>query len=197
MESLMALITGLGLSTAAGLNAYLPLLTVGILARLGWISLAGPFDLLTHPLVLLIVAALAVLDFIGDKVPAVDSGLHAAGMLISPIAGLVLALAANSDVASVHPVVVAVAGLVAAGATHAARSAVRPAVTAATAGTGNPVVSLAEDGASLLLSLLAVLVPVLAIILAGVLALIVFRFFKGALGVWKRRDAEVYVNGKR
>ena len=152
MEGLIALATGLGLATASGLNAYLPLLTIGIFARLGWIELAAPFDLLTNVFVLLIIAALAVLDFVGDKVPAVDSVLHAGGMVISPIAGAILALASQGDIATINPILVGAAGLIVAGGTHAARAAVRPVVTAATGGTANPVVSAVEDGASLGLS---------------------------------------------
>ncbi|MEI7769461.1 MAG: DUF4126 domain-containing protein [Chloroflexales bacterium] len=186
--TLIALATGLGLSTAAGLNAFLPLLTIGILARFGLIELAAPFGLLTHPLVLLIVAALAVLDFVGDKVPAVDSALHAAGVIIAPIAGAILALAAQGDVAHIHPAVVAIAGVVAAGGTHLARAAVRPVVTTATAGTGNPVLSLVEDGAALALSVLAILAPAMAIILVAILAVVLFRVFRRAARVWGERE---------
>jgi len=196
MGTLIALATSLGLSTAAGLNAFLPLLTVGIFARLGWIQLAEPFGLIAHPLVLLIIAALAVLDFIGDKVPAVDSALHAAGLVISPIAGAILALAAQGDVASVHPALVAVAGLVSAGGVQLARSAARPVVTAATAGTGNPVVSLVEDGASLALAVLAILVPALAIVLAVVLGVVLWRSFSRAAAVWNRRKEYANGNGR-
>lgn len=194
MEALITLATGLGLATASGLNAYLPLLTIGIFARLGWIQLASPFDLLSNVFVLLIIAALAVLDFAGDKLPAVDSVLHAAGLIISPIAGMILALASQGEIAQINPVVVAIAGIVAAGGTHAARAVARPAVTAATAGTGNVVVSSLEDGASLALSLLALFVPVLAVILIAVLALIAFRFFGRAVAVWKRPKEPV--NGR-
>lgn len=196
MDSLLALATGLGLSTAAGLNAYLPLLTIGVLSRLGLISLADPFSLLSHPLVLLIIAALAVLDFAGDKIPAVDSALHAAGLVIAPIAGAILALAANSHVAQIHPIVVAVAGIIAALGTHAARGTVRPVVTAATAGTANPVISLVEDGTSLVISVLAIFLPVLAIVVVLVLAFVAFRAFRGAMRVWKRRDERVASNGR-
>lgn len=193
MEGIIALATGLGLATASGLNAYLPLLTIGVLSRLGMIQLAEPFGLLTHPLVLLIIAALAVLDFVGDKVPAVDSALHAAGLIISPIAGAILALASRGDVATIDPLVVAAAGVAVALSTHAARTAVRPVVTAATAGTGNPVVSLVEDGAALALSVAAIVVPALAIVLVLVLGLIAFRFFRSARGVWRER---VSANGR-
>lgn len=196
MEGIIALATGLGLATASGLNAYLPLLTIGVFARLGWIELASPFDMLSNVFVLLIIAALAVLDFAGDKLPAVDSVLHAAGLIISPIAGMILALASQGEVAQISPVLVAIAGVVAAGGTHVARAAARPVVTTATAGTGNVVVSAVEDGAALALSLLALLVPVLAVILIVILAVIAFRFFGRAVAVWRRRRGET-VNGRR
>lgn len=193
MEAMIALATGLGLATASGLNAYLPLLTIGIFARLGMIQLAEPFDLLSNVLVLLILAALAALDFVGDKVPAVDSGLHAAGLIISPIAGAILALASQGDIAAINPILLGAAGLVAAGGTHAARATMRPVVTAATGGTGNAVVSAAEDGASLGLTFLAVLAPIIALIVAMVGGFFAFRLFRRASRVWKK---DAVVNGR-
>jgi hypothetical protein len=193
MEGIIALATGLGLATASGLNAYLPLLTIGIFARLGWIQLASPFDLLTNIFVLLIIAALAALDFVGDKVPAVDSVLHAAGLIVSPIAGAILALASMGDVATINPILVGAAGLIAAGGTHAARAAVRPVVTAATGGTGNVVVSAVEDGTAVGLSILAIVVPALAIVLVLVLAFVAYRAFSRASQVWRKKES---VNGR-
>ncbi|NTV62826.1 MAG: DUF4126 domain-containing protein [Oscillochloris sp.] len=190
MGTLIALATGLGLSTAAGLNAFLPLLTIGILARFGLVELAAPFQLLSHPLVLLIAAVLVILDFVGDKLPAVDSALHAIGIIIAPIAGAILALAAQSDVAVIHPAVVAIAGVAVAATTHIARTAVRPMVTTATAGTANPLISLAEDATALVLSVLAIFAPLVAIILAIVLIVIFFRVFRQALRIWSERDAD-------
>jgi hypothetical protein len=194
MAVLITFITGLGLSTAAGLNAYLPLLTIGIFGRLGWIDLAGPFELLQHPITLIIVAILAVADFVGDKIPAVDSVLHAVGMVIGPIAGAILALAAAGGTEAIHPIITAAAGIIAAGATQATRAAARPVFTAATAGTANPVVSLAEDGAALTLTVLAIFVPVLAFILLVIFAVVLFRFFRRSASVWKSKDQ---VNGRR
>jgi hypothetical protein len=194
MAALITFITGLGLSTAAGLNAYLPLLTIGIFGRLGWIDLSGPFELLQHPVTLVIVAILAVADFVGDKVPAVDSVLHAVGMVIGPIAGAILALAAAGGTESINPILTAAAGIIAAGATQATRAAARPVFTAATAGTANPVVSLAEDGASLAITLLAIFVPVLALILLIIMGIVLFRFFRRSASVWTKKES---VNGRR
>jgi hypothetical protein len=168
---LLGLLQGLGLATAGGLNAYVPLLVVGLLARFtDLIHLKEPYDLLAHPAVLIVLALLAVFDFIADKVPGIDHALHVVGLVIHPIAGAVVFLAANSEAGSVHPVLAAVCGVVLAGGTHAARAAARPASTATTAGVANPVVSFCEDVISLTLSILAVVVPILAALLVLLMA---------------------------
>jgi hypothetical protein len=165
MDATLALFSALGLSTAAGLNAYIPMLVVGLLARYtSLIHLSSPYDLLTNPWVLLGLAVVALLDLIGDKIPGIDHALHLLGVVISPVAGAIVALAAASS-GSVDPTLAAVAGLIMAGLTHGTRMAARPVATAATIGTANPVISALEDGISLVMSLVAVVLPVLAIVL--------------------------------
>lgn len=181
----MNFLTAFGLSTAAGLNAYLPLLVLGLLARYtGLIQLDGPYSLLTNPLVLLVIGVLALLDFIGDKIPAVDHTLHAAGLIIAPIAGAILFLASNSAGGSVNPVLAAICGLIVAGGMHSVRASARPIATASTAGVANPVISFFEDVVAVVLSVLAIVVPVLAfllIVLFGFLLVMLMR------RVWARR----------
>ncbi len=193
METIIALASSLGLATATGLNAYLPLLTVSVLSRLGLIQLSEPFDLLSHPITMVVLAILALIDFIGDKVPAVDSVLHIIGLVISPIAGAIVALATATDAVSIHPAVVAVAAIIAAAGTQSARTSIRPAVTAATGGTANPFVSFLEDALSFMLSLLAIFLPILALIIALILGFVAFRFIRGAVRVW--REANLRRNG--
>ncbi|WP_298819682.1 DUF4126 domain-containing protein [Chloroflexus sp.] len=193
METIITLASSLGLATATGLNAYLPLLTVSVLSRLGLIQLGEPFDLLAHPITMIVLAILAIIDFIGDKVPAVDSVLHIIGLVISPIAGAIVALAAAQDIITIHPAIVAVAAIIAAAGTQGARASIRPAVTAATGGTANTFLSFLEDAISFVLSLLAIFVPILALIIALVLAFIAYRFIRGAARVW--REARLRRNG--
>ena len=165
----IGLMTALGLSTAAGLNAYLPLLIVGGLDR--WtdqIALHAPYDTLAEPGVMIAIGAIAIVDFVGDKVPAIDSVLHAIGVVVAPVAGALVALAVTGNDA-VDPAFAVVLGVAAAGATHGARSIVRPASTAFTGGAGNPVLSLGEDTISTVLSFSAVIVPVVAFLLVLVL----------------------------
>ncbi|GIW02712.1 DUF4126 domain-containing protein [Roseiflexus sp.] len=185
MTGLLSILSAFGLSTAAGLNAYIPLLTVGLLARYtDLIHLNAPYDVVEHPVFLLVVAVLTLLDFIGDKIPAVDHALHLAGMIISPAAGAIVFLAANSSTGAVDPVLAAICGILAAGATHVGRSAVRPVATATTGGVANPVVSAIEDLISLLVSILAVLAPILAIITLALFAIVVVRFIRR---IWSPR----------
>lgn len=179
MDAVTGLLRAFGLSTASGLNAYVPLLAVGLLARYtGLIHLNPPYDVLTHPAVLVVLAVLAILDFVADKVPAVDHALHLVGLVIHPIAGAILFLAASGDAGSVHPVLAAVCGLLLAGSTHAARTAARPVATVTTAGVANPFVSLLEDVVSLVLSVLSVVVPVVAAALVLLLAVAAFLLIR-------------------
>lgn len=63
MELFSGLLSALGLSGAAGLNAYIPLLIVGLMNRLGYMDLNGPFDILSNPYFMVLVGLLAALDF--------------------------------------------------------------------------------------------------------------------------------------
>ena len=174
-ETLLSLATGLGLSTAAGFNAYVPLLITGILARTtDLITLDAPFDRLEDPVVLGVIAAIGVIDFIGDKIPAVDHVLHAIGLVVAPVAGAVLALGVTPDT-GVVPAVALIMGAVAAEGTQGARATVRPLSTVTTGGIGNPLISLGEDGLSATLSFAAILVPVIALVLVvGIVVLVVW-----------------------
>jgi hypothetical protein len=165
MDDVLGYFTALGLSTAAGLNAWIPLLATGLLARYtGLIDLEGGWDALEQTPVLLGLAAVAVADFTGDKIPAVDHALHAAGTVIAPVTGVIAGLASTGTL-DVSPAAVTVIGLVAAESAHGTRMAIRPFSTATTGGAGNPVLSLIEDVVSFVLSFAAIALPVLALLL--------------------------------
>ena len=133
--------------------------------------------------VLLALALIALIDLIGDKVPGIDHALHLIGIVIHPIAGLILGLATASG-GQIDPTLAAVAGLAAAAVTHGTRMAARPVATATTAGTANPVISTLEDITALIMSLLAILVPALAFLLILVMAFIMYRVIRG---IFRRR----------
>ncbi|WP_309571127.1 DUF4126 domain-containing protein [Deinococcus sp.] len=176
MELLSGLLSSLGLSGAAGLNAFIPLLLVGLLNRFGVMHLAQPYDLLGNTWVLVGVGVLGALDFVGDKIPGVDHVLHVVGGVVNAAAGAIL-FASHAGVADLPPALSMALGLMVAGGVHATRTVVRPVATATTAGLGNPVVSSVEDGTSLLLSVLAVFAPVLAVALLAVVVAVGYRMW--------------------
>jgi hypothetical protein len=172
----MDVLTGLGLSGAAGLNAWLPAFAGALLTRLGVVELGEPFDELSRTPALIVLGVLTAADFVGDKVPAVDHVLHAVGTVIAPLSGTVLFTGETDASLAVS----AVAGGSTAGAIHAARAALRPLSTATTLGVANPVLSLLEDLGSATLVLLAFVVPVLAVLaLLGLIAAAVVAWRRG------------------
>lgn len=175
MNGLLNLFSAFGLSGAAGLNAYFPLLAVGLIARYTdlW-QLQAPYDLLTSTPVLAILGVLAAVDFLADKLPVVDHMAHTVGVVVHPVAGALLFAGQNNVLTEIHPAVAMAAGVVVAGGFHAGRATVRPVATATTGGIANPILSFLEDIVSLILTVLAILAPLLAFALFVVLLVVLF-----------------------
>lgn len=163
MEILTGIMTAFGLSASAGLNAYIPLLVVGLLARYTeLINLAKPWDTLASPWILLLLGVLVLIEMLADKIPAVNHINDIIQTVVRPVAGAIVFAASTQVVTDIHPVLALASGLLVAGGVHAVKAgAVRPAITATTGGTANVPVSIAEDVISTVLSILAVVIPIL------------------------------------
>lgn len=168
-------LTGTGLAASAGLNAYIPLLTMGLLARFtDAIHLPSGWSWLTNGWVLVILAVLLSIEMVADKVPVVDHLNDIVQTVVRPTAGG-LAFGAGSASKTVtvsdpgsffgsHQWVPVAAGVLIAFCVHAVKATARPVVNVTTAGFGAPVVSTAEDFGSVVMSLLAILLPVLVLV---------------------------------
>lgn len=181
MDALSGVFAAFGLSASAGLNAYVPLLILSLVARFtDWITLDEPWSALSSWWVIGVLLFLGLVEFFADKVPAVNHINDAIQTFIRPTAGAIAFGASAHVISDIHPVLAMVAGLFVAGGVHAAKSAaVRPAVTATTGGLGNVPVSIAEDVIATGLSILAVVVPVLvASLLIVVTAYIVWLLWR-------------------
>jgi uncharacterized membrane protein len=186
MELLTGIFTAFGLSASAGLNAYIPLLLVGLLARYtDLIHLNQPWDTLTSPWIILMLCVLVIIEMIADKVPAVNHINDLIQTVIRPAAGAIAFAASANVVTDVSPVLALAAGLLVAGSVHVAKAgALRPMVTATTGGVGNVPVSIAEDVVSTVLSFLAILLP----LLIGTLLIILAAFI--IYWLYKRTNRE-------
>ncbi|HFD39103.1 MAG TPA: DUF4126 domain-containing protein [Anaerolineae bacterium] len=178
---MLSVLTAFGLSTSAGLNAYLPLLLVALLARFtDLVTLNPPWDALESWWVIGLLVILLLIEMLVDKVPAVDTANDVIQTFIRPTAGAVLFAANSGVVGEMHPVLALACGLLVAGGVHAAKATVRPVITGATAGTMNPVVSFVEDVLAFIVAILSILVPLLLALLLLLAVLWIVRR-------WRRR----------
>ena len=191
---MIAALTGMGLSAAAGLNAYIPFLLVALLARFTDV-LALPAGLTWIDSWWAIGAGTVLLlaELVLDKVPAVDTVNDAVQSFIRPSMGGLMTAAttagANIDDSTWmqgHPWVGIVLGVLVSGLVHSGKMAARPAINAGTLGAGAPIVSTVEDGTSIGLSLVAVFLPVLVILALVVLGVLLVWVLRVALR-WRRR----------
>jgi hypothetical protein len=177
MGALLTVFSAFGLSSAAGLNAYLPLLVVALLARFtDLVKLNPPWDVLTSWWVIGTLVVLLIIETLVDKVPAADTVNDVVNTVVRPAAGAVLFAANSGSLGEVHPALALVCGLLIAGGVHAAKATVRPVVTTTTAGTGNWLVSTLEDIVSLVTAILSIVVPVvIAVLVVGIVVWVGWR----------------------
>lgn len=197
---MLEVLTGSGLALSAGLNAFIPMLSIGLLARYTeMVTLPPAWAWLENGWVLVILGVLLLLDVVADKVPAVDHVNDIVQTLVRPTAGGIVFAAGSSSQTpaitdpgefftseAVWPFVI---GVILALSTHVAKASGRAVVNLSTAGVGAPVVSTVEDVSALTMTVLAILVPVLVIVFLVILV---------GLGFWiwqrrtqRRRSVEV------
>ncbi|MEU7993242.1 DUF4126 domain-containing protein [Rothia amarae] len=206
----MDFLTGTGLAASAGLNAYVPLLAVGLLDRFTSVVDLGPgYAWLSNGWVLAILGVLLLLEIVADKIPAIDSFNDMIQSIVRPTSGgIVFGSTAVSQIAGVNvggvdtftdPAAYAhsgawisiVLGIVIALVIHLLKMGARPILNTASAGLAAPVVSTAEDGASILLVVAAIFLPVLVV---GFLVLVVLAIFWVLKKRRERKDRKTHVH---
>jgi hypothetical protein len=163
---ILGIFSAFGLSASAGLNAYIPLLVVALLARFTTLlKLQPPWDALASWWIIGLLLVLSLIEFFADKVPAVNHINDIIQTFIRPTAGAIVFAASANVLTEASPILSLACGLLVAGGVHAVKTAmIRPAVTATTGGAGNVPVSMLEDVVSTIVSVLSILVPILVVI---------------------------------
>lgn len=172
----MELMTGFGLASAAGLNAYIPILLMGLMGRFtNLVNLPTGWSWLENGWVLTIVAVLLAVEIVADKIPALDSVNDTVQTLVRPTSGGIVfgsgtaaqtaAVTDPAEFARTGQWVPVVIGVVTALVVHLTKTAVRPAANVATAGVAAPVLSTLEDITSVGLTFVAILIPALVLII--------------------------------
>ena len=175
---MIAALTGTGLAAAAGLNAYIPFLLVALLSRFtDVLELPAQYAWIESDWAIGVSALLLVSEMVLDEIAIVDHLNDLVATLIRPtVGGLIFAATTAAEQVDEsswmqdNPWVGIVLGVVVAGIVHIGKAVTRPVVNISTLGVGTPVVSAAEDGASVAMSLVAIFLPVLVVLALILLA---------------------------
>lgn len=137
---------GLLLAWMAGIRAYLTVFGVGVAGAMGWLDLPPALEATTSPWVLGVSGALAVAEFVADKIPGVDSAWDLMQTLARVPAGAFLAAAAISPDGDLG------AGMLAAGAgaafvSHSLKTGTRALINTSPEPASNWTASVVEDTA--------------------------------------------------
>lgn len=182
-------ITGLSLASAAGLNAYIPLLGLGLLSRFtDLLTLPSGWAWLENEWALGVLGVLFVIEAVVDKVPALDTANDILQSVVRPASGglVFTAGSASSTVAVTDPEAFVnsaqfcpfVLGVCIALVPHILKLVARPLVNLVSAGAGASVLSTIEDVAAAVVTVLAVLLPLLALALIVGLVLLGVRVLR-------------------
>ena len=169
----------MGSAWLSGINLYATVLTLGLLERFGMVRLPGDLAYLSHTWIIAVSAALYAIQFIADKIPAVDSVWDVIHTFIRVPAGAILAAAA---VAHFDPKVRLIAFLLGGGialSSHTAKTATRVAANASPEPFSNITLSLLGDALTVGGALLMAVHPAVLcgiVLIAVIVSLVLLRW---------------------
>ncbi|MBV9268775.1 MAG: DUF4126 domain-containing protein [Acidobacteriaceae bacterium] len=174
----------MGSAWLSGINLYATVLTLGLLQRFGLVQLPGDLQYVSHNWVLIASGALYTVQFVADKIPAVDSAWDMIHTFIRVPAGAVLAASAFAHFDPKVRLLAMLAGGGIALSSHAAKTGTRLAANASPEPFSNWILSLIGDaiafGGSLLMAVHPAVLGAIAII-AAICCVLMLRFLWRAL----------------
>lgn len=190
MENLQSLALAAGLAWASGIRLYAAIFIVGLVGRLGWVQLPEHLQLLEHNWVLGASGFMLIIEFVADKVPAIDSAWDAVHTFIRIPIGAMLAWGAMGNAAPDVQMAAALLGGTIAGGTHLAKMGTRAAINTSPEPFSNWTMSFSEDGILLGGLWLVFQHPlVFLVLLALFLVLLIWlipKLFRLLAGIWRR-----------
>ena len=175
----LSIALGVGLAAATGLRLFLPMLVVSVAAYSGHLPLSENFAWLATPAALVLLSVAALAEILAYYIPGLDNLLDTLATPAAFVAGTIISAAVITDL---PPMVKWAAAIIAgggiAGLTQTTSAVLRAKSTVLTGTLGNPVIATAEVGGSLLVSLMALVAPLLTLVVIVVLLWLGFRWFR-------------------
>jgi len=160
--------TAAGSAWLSGINLYATVLTLGVLQRFHLVKLPGGLDMLGEWWVIGLAAALYLIEFVADKIPAVDSAWDAVHTFIRVPAGAVLAASAFAEFdPAVKTAAMILGGGLALG-SHGTKAATRLAANTSPEPVSNVALSLTEDIFAFGSAILTAFFPVVMLVIVAI-----------------------------
>ncbi len=180
METILGLCIGIGLSAACGFRVFVPLLVMSVASLMGWFEPMQGFEWLAMPAVCAALGFATLCEIGAYYVPWVDNLLDTVATPAAMLAGTLTTMAVSSGEMSQFATWAAaiIVGGGTAGVVQMGTVAARGVSTATTGGFGNPVIATGEWVGAILLSILAMALPVLVAICVVVFVVLAIRWIR-------------------
>ncbi len=191
METMLGVFLGVGLAAACGFRIFVPLLIMSIASLSGSLTLSPEFEwIATYPALAAFLIA-SICEIAAYYIPWLDNLLDTIAIPAATVAGTIVMASAVTEMTPLLKwgLAVIVGGGVA-GTIQGFTSITRVASTVTTGGLGNPVVSTAEAGSSVVMSILAIAMPIVAAVAVIVLIFFSVRKIYGWIVRRKRLEAQ-------
>jgi len=165
METVLGLAVGIGLSAACGFRVFVPLLGMSLAVHSGYVTLSPGFEWLGTQEALIVFGTATVVEIAAYYIPWVDNTLDALMTPLSVVAGTLLTASLLGDLSPLFKWSLAViAGGGVSAIVQGGTVALRAGSTGATGGLANIVISTSELVGSILVTILAILLPLLGLV---------------------------------
>jgi len=168
-------------SFAAGLNTYATIATLGLLSHTGFMTLPPSLEVLGDWPVIAVALALYAIEFVADKIPAVDLVWNVLHTFVRVPAAALLAYGATTQLSAEQQLLATALGSGVALVAHSGKTAARTAVTPSPEPFSNAALSLGEDVVAVSITWLAARHPMAAAAIALVLVVIVLVVIRAVI----------------
>lgn len=180
MEIILSLCIGIGLSAACGFRVFVPLFVMSIASLTGWFEPMQGFEWLAMPSVCIGLAVATLCEVGAYYIPWVDNALDTIATPAAMVAGTLTTMAVSTGEMSQFAgwAAAIIVGGGTATAVQMSTVAARGVSTATTGGLGNFVVATGELISAVVLSIMAMVVPVFVAIAVLIMIVLAIRWIR-------------------
>ena len=191
MNIIAALCLGIGLSAACGFRVFIPPLALSMAAHGGMLQLSSEWQWLATQNAITILSIAATIEVFAYFIPWVSNFLDSIEIAVAPIAGMFMTASTLSMAGDFDPTLWWILTVIVGGATaetvELTTSVTRLAASVSTAGMGGPIVGFVEAISSIVISILAITLPILSTLLVIFLIIYGIRRILKFIAKRKRR----------